>query len=418
MKGAVLRHLFYALCCVTPATALLPGTVSHAQEADPIPLAEGDYLKLKVFGQPELSDVFEIGRGGKLVLPGLGTLTDLHDLDQARTRVGELIDRKVGLSETSFSLTISALRPVIVGGSVASPGEIPFKSGMRVAHAIALAGGQGRRANEDLSTELQINQQRERLLGAKVRLARALVKERRLLAELRGSDLLLPPEVTELIGSEGAKALFAAEQQILAVRTDNRALALRRVDASKRINSEDIIAQETVSKSLRAQLELVRGDLARLEPLIKNGNITSSRILELRRDYVEIEGQVGQAVASLAQAKTRQVVLSEEGTAVDLQLRLELLGELASTEFEIFDAKAAISAISHSIEAAGYEPLEAGSGTEPSACTFTILREKSTGSPSVIAADHFTELQPGDLLFVSRPSSKCPTLAQAERPIP
>lgn len=382
-----------------------------AQDIEPLPIGEGDRVRLKVFGQPDLSDVFEIGRGGQLSLPGLGTATGLHDLEQARKEVGALIDRKFGLPDTAFSLTIDRLRPVIVGGNVSRPGEIAFTPGMRVAHALALAG-QGRRANDDVSIELQINEGRERLISAKARLARALVKEQRLVAEMRRSQAVdLPAEAKELIGEKEAGLLFATERRTLAARLENRAIALRRIDASAQINREDISSQEAVSQSLRTQLELVQGDLKRLEPLFADGSITSSRILELRRDYVEIQGQVGQTVASLAQARARQAVLSEESAAYDLQLRLELLGEVAGVQFEILDARASIKTISSSLEAAGAE-LPAPDMTAPASCRLMLLRETGASTPTLIAAEPLTRLRPGDLLFVGRTSSRCPTLAE------
>ncbi|NVP55367.1 hypothetical protein [Mycoplana rhizolycopersici] len=368
-------------------------------------------MRLKVFGQPDLSDVFEIGRGGQLSLPGLGTATGLHDLEQARKEVGALIDRKFGLPDTAFSLTIDRLRPVIVGGNVSRPGEIAFTPGMRVAHALALAG-QGRRANDDVSIELQINEGRERLISAKARLARALVKEQRLVAEMRRSQAVdLPAEAKELIGEKEAGLLFATERRTLAARLENRAIALRRIDASAQINREDISSQEAVSQSLRTQLELVQGDLKRLEPLFADGSITSSRILELRRDYVEIQGQVGQTVASLAQARARQAVLSEESAAYDLQLRLELLGDVAGVQFEILDARASIKTISSSLEAAGAELPSADVAT-PSSCRLTLLRDTGASTPTLMSADPLTRLEPGDLVFVGRSSTKCPTLAE------
>jgi len=382
-----------------------------AQDVEPLPIGEGDRVRLKVFGQPDLSDVFEIGRGGQLSLPGLGTATGLHDLEQARKEVGALIDRKFGLPDTAFSLTIDRLRPVIVGGNVSRPGEIAFTPGMRVAHALALAG-QGRRANDDVSIELQINEGRERLISAKARLARALVKEQRLVAEMRRSQAVdLPAEAKELIGEKEAGLLFATERRTLAARLENRAIALRRIDASAQINREDISSQEAVSQSLRTQLELVQGDLKRLEPLFADGSITSSRILELRRDYVEIQGQVGQTVASLAQARARQAVLSEESAAYDLQLRLELLGEVAGVQFEILDARASIKTISSSLEAAGAE-LPAPDMTAPASCRLMLLRDTGASTPTLIAAEPLTRLRPGDLLFVGRTSSRCPTLAE------
>ncbi|MBX3568069.1 MAG: hypothetical protein KF914_08430 [Rhizobiaceae bacterium] len=384
-----------------------------AQVRDPVAIGEGDRLKLKIVGQPELSDVYEIAPGGVLVIPGLGTVSGLHDLDQARAEVRGLIERRLGLADVSVALTIDSYRPVVVGGNVSKPGDVPYKVGMRVAHALALAGGQGRRSNEDLSIELQINQEKERLVGAKGRLARALVKETRLRAEMGATPFGEPPaEIGELIGPGDASALVDTEKRTLAARIENRALSMRRVDASSRINSEDITAQQAVSKSLRVQLELVRIDLDRLEPMFAKGAITANRISELRRDYADIEGRVGQSAASLAQARTRQVVLAEEGTALDLQLRLELLAEFAGVQFEILDARTAIEAISRSLEAAGASPLETAGSSEP--CRYTILREDAAATPQVFGADLLTPLKPGDLLMVGRTRSGCPDLAGTE----
>lgn len=408
-------RLFLRVVCAASLAVLAGLTPVRAQDGGPLPLGAGDRVRLKVFGQPDLSDVFEIGRGGSLIMPGLGTLSGLSDLDQARARVGELIDRKIGLAETSFSLTVEAFRPVIVGGSVARPGEVAFKPGLRVVHAIALAGGQGRRSSEDLSIEIQINQEEERLAAAKGKLARARLKEMRLTAELKGSPLGDDtPEIAALIGPAQADAIYATEKQLYTARAENRKLALRRVDASTQINSEDIAAQQSVSTSLTSQLDLVRKDLARLEPLFVEGAITASRILELRRDYVEIEGQVGQAVASLAQARTRQVVLSEEGTALDLQLRLELLGEITGVQFEIIEAQAAIDTITRSLDVAGVEPAGVAGGADSGPCQFTILREDGAEKPATLAADQLTPLKPGDLLFVSRSNRNCPSLAATD----
>lgn len=406
-----MSRLSQVFCHMFLVFAVLANASARAQDMEPVPIGEGDRVRLKVIGQPDLSDVFEIGRGGQLSLPGLGTLAGLHDLEQTRKEIGVLIDRKFGLSDTAFSLTIDRLRPVIVGGNVSRPGEVAFTPGMRVAHALALAG-QGRRANDDLSIELQINEGRERLISAKARLARALVKEQRLVAEMRRSQTVdLPAEAKELIGEKEAGLLFATERRTLAARLENRAIALRRIDASAQINREDISSQEAVSQSLRTQLELVQGDLKRLEPLFADGSITSSRILELRRDYVEIQGQVGQTVASLAQARARQAVLSEESAAYDLQLRLELLGEIAGVQFEILDARASIKTISSSLEAAGAELPSADMAT-PSSCRLTLLRDTGASTPTLMSADPLTRLEPGDLVFVGRTSTRCPTLAE------
>jgi polysaccharide biosynthesis/export protein ExoF len=400
---------------VTGMVLVLAGSTAAEEGASPR-LGRGDQLRLKVFGQPDLSDVIEIGRNGEVTVPGVGSLSGVADLEGARERIGILLKEKLGIANTAFSLSVQSFRPVIVGGSVGRPGEVAYKAGMRVAHAIALAGGQGGRVSDDLSREITVNQERERYAVAQTKLARSIAKEARLQAELSDKALNgLPEAISDLIGPDRAKDLLENEKQLMAFRIQNRDLERRRAEASATINTEDIVAQEAITKSLSAQLELVRGDLARLEPLFAQRTITGARILELRRDYVQIEGQAGQSLASLAQAKTRQVVLAEERKAIDLQYRLGLFDELIAAQFEILEAEAGVETTGQSLEAAGADLSTLGRRSDPGDCKLTILRDGDAGQPDIIEADALTQLLPGDLLQVGRATRRCSALLNAQR---
>lgn len=390
---------------------LLLASPAMAQNEAP-PLAEGDVLALRVPGQPDLSGQWPIGEGASLEVPGLGRVEGIRDLEHARVLVRGLIDERLGLGDVVFSLGVQSWRPVIVGGAVNAPGDVPFRPGLRLIEAVALAGGEGGLGgggvlSTDFSRRVQINQEQERLMQTESRLARALARQARLFAELDGTEFKeLPADVTSMIGDAQATLLFQREAEIGRIRAQTRSLAFSRLGAALEIGQEDIVAQEAINTSLGRQLDLVRDNLTKLQPLFDNGSLTGARILELRRDFVDIEGRVSEARARLAQARAGQAVLAEENDALDLQLRLEVIEELVGTQFEILDAESSLETISATLQAAG------GTGstrqTQPADCRAVIMRNDADGKPMVIEADPLSRVQPGDYLQIGRATRDCP----------
>lgn len=384
---------------------------AFGQEAATISLRQGDAVRLKVFGQPELSDIYVIEAGGRLIIPGLGELLGAATLDDVRAGVGDLVDRNLGLGGTSFSVTIAALRPITVGGSVADPGEVPYSLGIRVAQAIARAGGRSQRLGDDFGRILQVNQEKERYAQAEMRLARALLTEARLRAELDGVAFdSVPEQVVTLVGQDTADRLLSSELGIAETQAANMEIARTRINAAIEINGDDISAQESVTKSLQTQLDLVRADLERLNPLIESGSITGSRILALRRDIADVEGLVGQASGALAKSSTERVVLSQEKKALVVQRRLDLLSLMIEIQVEIVNARTSIAAIGETLDAADAAPLQGGAAARPGDCSLTIMRERPSGEPDLLQASLLTRLEPGDHLEVGRTTRDCPDL--------
>ena len=104
-------------------------------------------IKVTVFGEDRLSGEYEIDPGGNVALPLAGTVKaaglSQHELEVALTKKfrGEYLrDPKVTVEVLSF-------RPFYILGEVARPGEYPFKGGLSVMSALALAGGSTYRAS-------------------------------------------------------------------------------------------------------------------------------------------------------------------------------------------------------------------------------------------------------------------------------
>ena len=120
--------------------------ISEAASASPN-LQPGEKIKVTVFGEDRLSGEYEIDPGGSVSLPLAGTIKaaglNQRELELALTKKfqGEYLrDPKVTVEVANF-------RPFYILGEVAKPGEYPFKGGLNVLSALALAGGSTYRAS-------------------------------------------------------------------------------------------------------------------------------------------------------------------------------------------------------------------------------------------------------------------------------
>ena len=131
-------------------------------------LGSGDKVKVNVFGEADLSGEFLVGDNGRIELPLIGavqargqTVTQFQNAVVARYSGGYLKDPKVSVSVLNY-------RPFFIQGEVGKGGEYPYKAGLTIQNAVAIAGGYTyrantgkafvRRAGQDQEVEIQTNQ--------------------------------------------------------------------------------------------------------------------------------------------------------------------------------------------------------------------------------------------------------------------
>ena len=107
----------------------------------PYTLAAGDKLRVIVFGQDSLSNIYAVEGSGRIAMPLIGSVEarglTTHQLEEriaARLRAGYLRDPKV-------SVEVDQYRPFFILGEVNQSGQYPYVSGMTVQTAVAIAGG-------------------------------------------------------------------------------------------------------------------------------------------------------------------------------------------------------------------------------------------------------------------------------------
>jgi len=132
-----------------PAPANYGGTVGtqDATSATAYRLGSGDKVSVNVFGESELSGEFLVGDDGQVDLPLIGavqatgqTVNEFQTAVVARYSQGYLKDPKVSISVLNY-------RPFFITGEVGKGGEYPYKAGLTIQNAVAIAGGYTYRAN-------------------------------------------------------------------------------------------------------------------------------------------------------------------------------------------------------------------------------------------------------------------------------
>lgn len=129
-----------------------------AQPAGPYRLASGDRLRIIVFGQDNLSNIYAVDASGKISMP-------LIDAVEAQGRTTQQLEKAIEgrlragfLREPKVSVEVDTYRPFFVLGEVTNSGQFPFVPGMTVQTAVAIAGGftpRGQRTSAEVTRQVE-----------------------------------------------------------------------------------------------------------------------------------------------------------------------------------------------------------------------------------------------------------------------
>ncbi|GJD81537.1 hypothetical protein NBEOAGPD_4790 [Methylobacterium gregans] len=112
-------------------------------------LAAGDKLRVIVFGQDNLSNIYAVDGAGRIAMPLIGAvgIGGQSTAQAARTIEARLASGFV--REPHVTVEVDAYRPFYILGEVTTSGQYPYVNGMTVESAVAIAAGFGPRAARD-----------------------------------------------------------------------------------------------------------------------------------------------------------------------------------------------------------------------------------------------------------------------------
>lgn len=120
-------------------------------------LENGDKLKVTVFNEQQLSGEFIVDGAGNIAFPLIGQVAVAGlSGNEVEQRLTEKLSGRY-LVNPKVSVEILSQRPIYLLGEVGKAGEYPYRPGLNVVSAIALAGGFSPRASTSYVTIRRAN---------------------------------------------------------------------------------------------------------------------------------------------------------------------------------------------------------------------------------------------------------------------
>jgi polysaccharide export outer membrane protein len=151
----MIRLRYSTLVVAACLAAVLSGCTERAPLKQPAPALTGPYrldtadrLRVVVYDQPSLTNIYEVDQSGHVTLPLIG---DVAARDATTEELAQRIEAKLAsayLREPDVTVEVSAYRPFFVLGEVNAPGQYAYVPGITAETAIAMAGGFSERANK------------------------------------------------------------------------------------------------------------------------------------------------------------------------------------------------------------------------------------------------------------------------------
>ncbi len=377
-------------------------------------LGAGDMLSFTVAGLPELMTKTSVDIDGEATFPLIGPLPVAGlSLPQALAKVQAVLPGKefrrhaedgrefpIIIAPSDIGLAVSEYRPVYLNGDVAKPGEEPFRPGLTVRKAIALAGGFDVLRFKMDNPFLQLSDLTSDYNTLWVDYARGQAVVARLQAELDGKPQLDPKLVIGTpIAPTLAKEVVENEKSQLTVRNADfvkeqvylKEASVREGERAKLLNDEQLKEQEGLKNDTV--------DLQRYTDLYNKGAVALPGLSEARRTVLQASIRVLQTTSVLDSVEREQQDLARKLDRTADARRILLLKDMQDATTALAATRAKLQAVSDKLRYTGMvkSQLTRGADNQPK---ITITRT-AEGRSVAVTGGIDTELQPGDTIDIA-----------------
>lgn len=392
--GLLLLALFLVL---SPLHALAAGPAERAQASQDETLSVGDKVTVSVFGQADLSGDFVLDGTGSVQMPLIGRIA-IAGLtpQQAENRIRDGLTDGY-LREAVVSLRIAELKPVYVMGEVRTPGSYPFRHGLNVLGAVALAGGYrtGDQSTSILKSELLLAEERLRGLDTTQQMLSArrirLEAERDGLKQIPQGAISTSPIAAQLMGGE--REIFEFQRR---AREGERDLLSQQV---ARLESERAALVEQ-GKLAEQQVALTREQSSEYGKLAASGHGLRTVQVEREREYARTRSDLARIKADIAKNETALGELNLRLKEADTAFTRRVVLELQETRQKIVDVERSIP-VAREIYESRRRGLAASEGSGGQADWDIRILRQSGMQPVTLAARFDTTLRPGDIVQIA-----------------
>ena len=124
-------------------------TAPSASSADNYILGPNDRIRLKVYGESDITGEYEINNTGQVSIPLAGHIKAAGSTTRQLEKAIASALAKGIVRDPRVNVEVAQYRPYYILGEVKKSGEYPYRVGLTVLDAVASAGGFTYRANEN-----------------------------------------------------------------------------------------------------------------------------------------------------------------------------------------------------------------------------------------------------------------------------
>lgn len=397
----MLGGLCLALALAAPAAAFAEEYRLGVMDKLRIRVAEWQTAEGAIRDWSAVSGDYSIGADGALSLPFIGTLpADGRTTAELAEEIGRKMQVLFGLKDLpSASVEIAEYRPVYLAGEVQTPGAYPYAPGLTVLKAVSLGGGLKRADPGQRFARDFLRSEGE----AAVQLAernRLLIRRARIAAEMGAAkDIVMPKELGD---SDEARAILESEKALMASREKRLRLQLTALADLKSLLTNEIDALGKKSETQTRQLELVQGDLTKVDSLAEKGLAISSRRLALEQRAADLQAALLDIDTASLKAKQDINKASQDETNLQNDWDAQLAQEMQNTEQELDTLTLKLGTSRDLMSEAMLQSADAVTlkgGASAANIGYSILRTVK-GKAEQIRATETTPILPGDVVKV------------------
>ena len=357
----------------------------------------------EVFEWQALSGEYFVGAAGEMSLPLIGKLNAAGlTTDQLSEAIGAQVRDRTGLTTAPVvAAELIQYRPFFIVGTVEKAGEYPFRPGLTVLQAVAIAGG----IRKSLASGREIITQKGELAQLSQLFDSLRVRKARLNAELDNSEVLvLPPDLDKRKNQSLIKNVIEQETAILRARQKALSSEVEALMGLKDFLAKEVSSIEEQIKQQDKERRMVREESANISSLVEKGLVVSPQRLALERTVSQLEGERLRLETLLLKAR-------QENSRTDISIlearnkwATDVATLLRETEDKLSETQLKLNTGRTLLAEAGESVTSAAGPKRPSAAypRYTLVRQID-GKTSEFEVSEAGSVQPGNSIKVELP---------------
>ncbi len=399
MRIGILVHFF------------LSGVASAASAADGYMLTSQDKLRVSVSEissatgeiRTRLSGDFTIDAAGDVAIPLLGNIKAAGlSAAQFATSISLQFQAKARLvNPPATAVELLQYRPIYLVGAVDKPGAYPYTPGMRVIHALSVAGGLARTPPTGQTRfERDAIQARGELGVLRAQRDKLEARRARLEATIAGKDTIeFPPSLQARSAEPNVRETMSREQLLFGQQHKTRALELAKYSDQLSLLHDQVDTLQNQNETQNQQISSVDREIANVRKLDVQGLATPGRLFMLERAAMAVDSKRKEIETEIL--KVRERIAANEASVKQLQVSgKELLAELNAVDSDLEVVTGRLRTVENLIRQLQVEEAAVTGQNEQEVETkYRILSERN-GELIEEEASEASRVNPGDVIKV------------------